>query len=137
MKKDFVKDWKKASGIRKWENFFKHEYNPKMDKLSASFNACLRSLSYDGGTLCHSARDGLCSLLTAGHVDSQGNRTATYKKLYFHADLEALTSNPEAEINRIINEEFCDQLSRLAFKWDKLKLFYGQSDERCKALGIS
>jgi len=137
MKKDFLKDWKKASRIRKWEEFFEKEYNPKMETLNNAFNACLRSLSFDGGCLAYSSKDGFCSMLTAGYVSSNGKRGASYKKLHFNTNLETLVSNPEKEINRIINEEFSSKLSALAFKWDNLKLFYGQSLERCKALGIN
>ena len=135
--KDFLKDWKKASRIRKWEDFFKKEYGPKMETLSDAFNACLKALSFDGGHLAYSSKDGFCSMLTAAHVDNSGKRSATYEKLYFNTSLEALTSTPEKELHRIINEEFYSKLSTLAFKWDGLRLFYGQSAERCKALGIN
>jgi lipopolysaccharide biosynthesis glycosyltransferase len=135
MKQDYLKEWKKAAGIRLWEDFFKREYTPKFEALNKSLNRMLEILSFDSKDQLTVGTEGFASLLTAGHIDSNGNASFTYKKLYFRISVDALAKNFEEELHRVFNFEF-SRLSDLAHHWDKRQCYYGQSPDRCEALGI-
>lgn len=100
-KKIFLNDWKRASGYRRWIDFWNKEFNVKFSWLKNMMNEAARELGYEGDAGLSVIDSGLQATLLVG-LTVNGRNVATHKSFMFPANATALVKDFETEGTKIV-----------------------------------
>ena len=108
---DYIKDWKKESGMRLWKEFFAKEYRPKFARFEKTCESMANACGFKHPRLCLGS-DGFSMLITGG-----GPGWFTYHNIRFFPSVTELVSDFENCHHETVNFDFADQLQRLQSNW--------------------
>lgn len=96
----FLNEWKRASGIRLWRDFWQKEYAAKYERLRVTCNEIAREAGYESEPHISTTAEGLQTTLIVG-LTVDGENVASFRTFKFKPDSTALVHDFESEADKV------------------------------------